>query len=209
MLFRADGRCCSWDSGFTKSICTNIVLFLASYVVLILFTVFPWMRVSTHLFRLFISDVPGSFFKMAPPKKKVVKHLKKSWKKHSDIQDVEEYLEEKRQEERTGGLVAEKKDDQLFFVDAAPDVAAKTAHYGTKPGQFETSKIHFPTSEGVSGVSAAEGASKTSSPEQANELAVRANERTDEQVAQYLRLYSCLFQTTVHRSLPSTKPFSL
>ena len=26
-------------------------------------------------------------------------------------------------------------------------------HYGTKPGQFETLKIHFPTSEGVSEVS--------------------------------------------------------
>ena len=26
-------------------------------------------------------------------------------------------------------------------------------HYGTKPGHFETSKIHFPTSEGVSEVS--------------------------------------------------------
>ena len=46
-------------------------------------------------------------------------------------------------------------------------------HYGTKPGHFETSKIHFPTSEGVSEVSkrvsAAEGASEASSPEQANE----------------------------------------
>ena len=61
--------------------------------------------------------------------------------------------------------------------------------------------IHCPTSEGVSEVSerasAAEGASEASSPEQANEWAVRANERTDERVAQYLRLYSCLFQTTV------------
>ena len=28
-----------------------------------------------------------------------------------------------------------------------------TSHYGTKPGHFETSKIHFPTSEGVSEVS--------------------------------------------------------
>ena len=27
------------------------------------------------------------------------------------------------------------------------------AHYGTKPGHFETSKIHFPRSEGVSEVS--------------------------------------------------------
>ena len=30
---------------------------------------------------------------------------------------------------------------------------AAVAHYGTKPGHFETSKIHFPTSEGVSEVS--------------------------------------------------------
>ena len=28
-----------------------------------------------------------------------------------------------------------------------------TTHYGTKPGHFETSKIHFPMSEGVSKVS--------------------------------------------------------
>ena len=46
-------------------------------------------------------------------------------------------------------------------------------------------------------MSEAEGASEASSPEQANELALRANKRTDERVAQYLRLYSCLFQTTV------------
>jgi len=63
---------------------------------------------------------------MAPPKKKVVKHLKKSWKKHSDIQDVEDYLEDKRLQERTGGLVAEKKDDQLFFLDSAPVEGDKT-----------------------------------------------------------------------------------
>ena len=62
-------------------------------------------------------------------------------------------------------------------------------------------------SEGVSEVSsasergsAAEGTSTASSPEQANEWAVRANEQTDEQVTQYLRLYSCLFQTTVQRA---------
>ena len=32
-------------------------------------------------------------------------------------------------------------------------VLALVLHYGTKPGHFETSKIHFPTSEGVSEVS--------------------------------------------------------
>ena len=39
-------------------------------------------------------------------------------------------------------------------------------HYGTKPGNFETSKIHFPSSEGVS---TAEVVSEASSPEQAIE----------------------------------------
>jgi len=69
---------------------------------------------------------------MAPPKRKVVKHLKKNWKKHSDIQDVEDFLEEKRLEERTGGIVSEKNDDQLFFLDSAPvaDENAATSALG-------------------------------------------------------------------------------
>ena len=46
-------------------------------------------------------------------------------------------------------------------------------------------------------MSAAEGASEGSSPEQANECAIRANERTDEQVAQLCSLYSWLFWPTV------------
>ena len=41
--------------------------------------------------------------------------------------------------------------------------------------------------------------------EQANEWAVRANERTDEWVAQYLRLDSCLFQTTVQWFIDSSQ----
>ena len=53
-----------------------------------------------------------------------------------------------------------------------PVCSVSVMHYGTKPGHFETSKIHFPTSEEVSEVSerasAAEGASEASSPEQAN-----------------------------------------
>ena len=36
--------------------------------------------------------------------------------------------------------------------------AKRELHYGTKPGNFETLKIHFPTSEGVSEVS--EGANE-------------------------------------------------
>ena len=33
---------------------------------------------------------------------------------------------------------------------------------------------------------------------------MQANEQTDEQVAQYCSLYSCWFQTTVHRSFLTT-----
>ena len=36
---------------------------------------------------------------------------------------------------------------------AASSPSASSPHYGTKPGHFETSKIHFPMSEGVSEVS--------------------------------------------------------
>ena len=47
-------------------------------------------------------------------------------------------------------------------------------------------------------MNSAESASEASSVKQANELAMRVNEGTDKRVAQHLRLYSCLFQTTVH-----------
>ena len=46
-------------------------------------------------------------------------------------------------------------------------------------------------------MSAAEYASKASSVEQANEWVMRANERTDKQMAQYLHLNSWLIWTTV------------
>ena len=42
--------------------------------------------------------------KMAAPtkRKRVSKNTKQSWRKHTDINDVEEHLEEARREERTG-----------------------------------------------------------------------------------------------------------
>ena len=50
---------------------------------------------------------------------------------------------------------------------------AKRVPYGTKPGQFETSNLTLSHERGVSKVServsAAEGASEASSPEQVNE----------------------------------------
>ncbi|KAJ7384740.1 Glioma tumor suppressor candidate region protein 2 [Desmophyllum pertusum] len=50
-------------------------------------------------------------------RKRVSKKSKQSWRKHTDIKDVEEHLEEARREERTGGPVSEKPDKGLFFVD--------------------------------------------------------------------------------------------
>ena len=46
--------------------------------------------------------------------------------------------------------------------------------------------IHFPTSEGVSEVSAAERTSEASRAEQANEWAVQANEQMDKRVTHWV-----------------------
>ncbi|XP_008290372.1 ribosome biogenesis protein NOP53 isoform X2 [Stegastes partitus] len=62
-------------------------------------------------------------------RKRVNKNKKKSWNKHSDINDVEEFLEDVRHQERTtGGLLSEKTDDSLFFLDVGqPKKAEQTA----------------------------------------------------------------------------------
>ncbi|XP_013790371.1 ribosome biogenesis protein NOP53-like isoform X2 [Limulus polyphemus] len=49
-------------------------------------------------------------------KARVNKNKKKSWRKHVDIKEVEDYLEEKRVEEKTGGPVSEKPDEALFYL---------------------------------------------------------------------------------------------
>jgi len=54
---------------------------------------------------------------MTAIKQRVNKSKKRNWRKHVDIQDVEDHLEDQRLQERTGGLVAEKTDEQLFFID--------------------------------------------------------------------------------------------
>lgn len=57
------------------------------------------------------------------PKKKTraSKKSKKSWRKNTDIDDVEEFLEDKRLEERIGGNFSEKKDDELFVVETVAE----------------------------------------------------------------------------------------
>ncbi|KAM9323945.1 ribosome biogenesis protein NOP53 [Gastrophryne carolinensis] len=56
--------------------------------------------------------------KGAPKRKRVNRNVKKNWKRHSDVRDVEEFLDDVRLQERTaGGLLAEKTDESLFFLD--------------------------------------------------------------------------------------------
>ena len=53
----------------------------------------------------------------APKPSKASKKNKKSWRKNVDMTEVNEYLEEKRFEERVGGSVTDKPDDALFTLD--------------------------------------------------------------------------------------------
>ena len=61
---------------------------------------------------------------------------------------------------------------QLVTCSGKRLIPVRRIHYGTKPGHFETSKIHFLTSEGVSEVS-----------ERANECVVRVKERMGERAS--------------------------
>ncbi|XP_039616531.1 ribosome biogenesis protein NOP53 [Polypterus senegalus] len=55
-------------------------------------------------------------------RKRVNKNKKKSWNKHSDINDVEEFLDDVRLQQRTlGGILSEKSDDSLFFLDTGDE----------------------------------------------------------------------------------------
>lgn len=49
--------------------------------------------------------------------KKASKKNKKSWRKNTDVEDVEEFLEDQRLEERLGGAFQTRKDEDIFMVD--------------------------------------------------------------------------------------------
>jgi len=64
---------------------------------------------------------------MQPPKikKKASKKNKKSWRKNTDIAEIEEYLDEKRFEERVGGSFEDRPSESLFVVDKTTKVTKK------------------------------------------------------------------------------------
>lgn len=59
-------------------------------------------------------------------RKRVSKKTKTSWRKNIDIEDVNDFLESSRLEERIG-QVSDKPDDELFVIDKTPKKQKLTA----------------------------------------------------------------------------------
>jgi len=63
---------------------------------------------------------------------------KKAWRKHADIADLEEHLEQQRRDERTGGALTDKPDDALFMMDTEPGKDGKNRRQKKKKsGEIE------------------------------------------------------------------------
>ncbi|KAG8192913.1 hypothetical protein JTE90_025622 [Oedothorax gibbosus] len=48
---------------------------------------------------------------------RVSKNRKRNWNKHCDVKEIEDFLEDKRFDERIGGAVSEKSDNELFSIE--------------------------------------------------------------------------------------------
>jgi len=73
---------------------------------------------------------------VAPGKRKrLSKKNKKAWRKHTKINDVEKFLQDKLREERTGGDPTLKKNKELFYID-------KSDLFQTTKTKLENMKCH-------------------------------------------------------------------
>lgn len=73
---------------------------------------------------------------VAPGKRKrLSKKNKKAWRKHTRINDVEKFLQDKLREERTGGDPTLKKNKELFYID-------KSDLFMTPKNKLENMKCH-------------------------------------------------------------------
>ncbi|KAI3354524.1 hypothetical protein L3Q82_019035 [Scortum barcoo] len=78
-------------------------------------------------------------------RKRVNKNKKKNWNKHSDINDVDEFLQDIRHQERTtGGLLSEKSDESLFFLDVGPPKKAEQKEAEPVAGKKRKGKTSRP-----------------------------------------------------------------
>ncbi|XP_030007537.1 ribosome biogenesis protein NOP53 isoform X1 [Sphaeramia orbicularis] len=111
---------------------------------------FPNMAAARRLKRV-VASQPG-FLPIKSPsepvstrRKRVNKNRKKNWNKYSDINDVEEFLEDVRLQERTtGGLLSEKTDDSLFFLDAGQPEKVEQEAPGPAEGKKRKGKASRP-----------------------------------------------------------------
>ncbi|XP_010739547.2 ribosome biogenesis protein NOP53 [Larimichthys crocea] len=88
------------------------------------------------------SDSAGS---ASSRRKRVNKNKKKSWNKHSDINDIDDFLEDVRHQERTtGGLLSEKSDDSLFFLDIGQPKKAEQKEEEPVEGKKRKGKVSRP-----------------------------------------------------------------
>lgn len=84
-------------------------------------------------------------------RKNASKKNKKSWRKNIDMTDVDNFLEEQRLEERTGGILAEKKDQDIFTLDSkGKEVTEDTISAKKKKKQVKPLKC-FALLEGLPG----------------------------------------------------------
>jgi len=67
-----------------------------------------------------VDESSSEFEKISLKPIKGSRKSKKAWRKHGDIADLEEHLEQQRQDERTGGALTDKPDDVLFMMDTEP-----------------------------------------------------------------------------------------
>ncbi|XP_058490581.1 ribosome biogenesis protein NOP53 [Solea solea] len=78
-------------------------------------------------------------------RKRVNKNKKKNWNKHIDVNDVDAFLEDIRHQERTtGGLLSEKSDDTLFFVDVGQPEKAEPKAAESEEGKKRKGKTSQP-----------------------------------------------------------------
>lgn len=90
-------------------------------------------------------------------KRKVSKKNKKSWRKHVDVKDVDEFLDNKRLEERLGVPFSERVNSQLFVVDKSEIIrnvsskqAARLALKNKEPKCFASLKPHTEVPDPIS-----------------------------------------------------------
>uniref|UniRef100_H2YXW9 Ribosome biogenesis protein NOP53 n=1 Tax=Ciona savignyi TaxID=51511 RepID=H2YXW9_CIOSA len=69
------------------------------------------------------------------------KNKKKNWRKKIDITDIEQGLEKKRLELRTGGLVKDKSDHELYFVEKKPVKRDDSTVHGRTKYKYRRLKV--------------------------------------------------------------------